>query len=104
MVTNEEKDKVRELYEGWLVSNSVAITRRNNPSVYSETIYNHPGGGGISSIQLNDRSHKIIITTRINFGPHGQQSIGSVESTAQRSCVNGIAAALLQVGAQHTNH
>ena len=101
MVTNAEKDRLRELYEGWLVSNSMAITRPNNPSVYSETIYNHPGGGGISIIQLNDGSDKIIVTTRINFGPDVQQSVGSLDATAQRSFVNGMATALMQIGAQY---
>lgn len=104
MTTNGEKDHLRELYEGWLVTNGMAITRPNNPGVYTETVYNHPSGAGISIVQLNDGSDKIIITTRVNFGPDIQQAIGAMDASAQRSFSNGMAIAIMQLGAQFNFH
>ena len=100
MSANNEKDRLKALYEGWLITNGMAITRPVNASVYSETIYNHPSGSGISIIQLNDGSDKIIITTRVNLGQDVQQLIGAMDINGQRSFTNGMATALMQIGAQ----
>jgi len=102
MSSNTEKDRLKALYEGWLVTNGMAISRPNNPAVYSETVYSHQSGGGISIIQLNDGSDKIIMTTRVNFGPDVQQSIGALVANAQRSFANGMGIGLMQIGAQFT--
>jgi hypothetical protein len=97
---NEKKDLLKQAYEEWMISNGFSISRPTNHNTYCETVYNHPNGAGISIVQLNDGTDKIIITTRVNFGPDIQIAFVGLPHPDQMKLINDISLLLMQIGVQ----
>lgn len=100
MTASDDKAKFQHTYEGWISENGVALTRRQNTNVFSETVYTHRNGIMVSIRQHNDDSDRIILAATMKFPPAVQQQIHDLGDVEQERLSDEVILLMTQMSVQ----